>query len=34
MVLEDDFNTKRKKKRINRGGFRHKRRSKHIMNFK
>ena len=34
MVLEDDFNTKRKKKRINRGGFRHKRCSKHIMNFK
>ena len=34
MVLEDDYNIKRKKKRINRGGFRHKRRSKHIMNFK
>ena len=34
MVLEEDFNIKRKKKRIQRGGYRHKRKSKYIMNFK
>ena len=35
MVIDDDLNNfKRTKKKINRGGFRHKRRSKHIMNFK
>ena len=34
MDLEEDFNIKRKKKRIQRGGYRHKRKSKYIMNFK
>ena len=35
MVLEEDFNIKRKKKKkIQRGGYRHKRKSKYIMNFK
>ena len=34
MVLDDDYNVKRKKKRIQRGGYRHKRKSKYIMNFK
>ena len=34
MILDDDFTVKRKKKRIQRGGYRHKRKSKYIMNFK
>ena len=34
MVIEDDFNKKRFKKRIKRGGQRHRRHSKNIMNFK
>ena len=34
MILDDDYNVKRKKKRIQRGGYRHKRKSKYIMNFK
>ena len=35
MIIDDDLNSfKRTKKKINRGGFRHKRKSKHIMNFK
>ena len=34
MILDDDYNVKRKKKRMQRGGFRHKRKSKYIMNFK
>ena len=34
MVIEDDFNKKRFKKRIKRGGYRHRRHSKNIMNFK
>ena len=34
MILDDDYNVKRKKKRIQRGGYKHKRKSKYIMNFK
>ena len=34
MILDDDYNVKRNKKRIRRGGYRHKRKSKYIMNFK
>ena len=35
MIIDEELNNfKRTKKKINRGGFRHKRRSKHIMNFK
>ncbi len=34
MDLEEDFNSKKFKKRIKRGGYRHRRHSKNIMNFK
>ena len=34
MILDDDYSVKRNKKRIRRGGYRHKRKSKYIMNFK
>ena len=35
MILDDDYkNIRKNRKKINRGGFKHKRRSKHIMNFK
>ena len=34
MDLEEDFNSKKIKKRIKRGGYRHRRHSKNIMNFK